>query len=66
MSESLEKDKWELELDKQLQTLKKCQYEHQTDSCLKCEKILNCTIRENYVVSVYESMNKGSGGGFEF
>lgn len=64
--ENTEKDKWELELDKQLEIIKKCQQEHSVDSCLKCEHTLNCEIRENYVITVYESMNKGSGGGFEF
>ena len=64
--ENIEKDKWELELDKQLEIIKKCQQEHNVDSCLKCEHTLNCEIRENYVITVYESMNKGSGGGFEF
>ena len=66
MSESLKKDKWELDLDKHLEILRKCQYEYKVDSCLKCENILDCQTRENYVVAVYESMNKGSGGGFEF
>jgi len=61
-----QKDKWELALEKELEVLKKCQNENSVDSCLKCEKVLKCEVREKYVKIVYESMNKGSGGGFEF
>lgn len=64
--DNMEKDKWELDLDRHLETIKKCQQEHNIDSCMNCEYTLNCEIRENYVKAVYESMNKGSGGGFEF
>ncbi len=59
-------DKWQIALDEQLIILKNCQKEHKVESCLSCQNILNCEIRENYIKSVYESMNKGSGGGFEF
>jgi len=61
-----QKDKWKLALEKELEVLKKCQNENNVDSCLKCQKILKCEVREKYVKVVYESMNKGSGGGFEF
>jgi hypothetical protein len=33
---------------------------------MKCEKMFGCEIRELYVKAVYESMNKGRSGGFEF
>ncbi len=62
----LEKDKWQLALDKPLDTLKKCQNDKNIDSCFKCDKILDCEVRDTYIKAVYESMNKGSGGGFEF
>jgi hypothetical protein len=61
-----EKDQWDVKLDHQLEIIYKCQQDHNVDSCMKCEKLLNCEIRDNYVKAVYESMNKGSGGGFEF
>lgn len=64
--EALEKDKWELALDEPLKLLQECQASKKIDSCLQCEKILECEIREEYIKAVYESMNKGSGGGFEF
>ena len=59
-------DKWQLALDEPLENLRQCQKDKNIDSCFKCDKLLNCTIRENYIKAVYESMNKGSGGGFEF
>ena len=61
-----EKDKWQLALDEPLKILQNCQDEKQIDSCMKCEKLLECTTRDAYIKAVYESMNKGSGGGFEF
>jgi len=61
-----QKDKWQMALDAELLILKKCQLEKSLDSCMKCEKLLECTTRDKYIKVVYESMNKGSGGGFEF
>jgi len=60
------KDKWELALDKKLTELKNCQKEHNLSSCFQCEILLKCQLRDSYVKTVYESMNKGSTGGFEF
>ncbi len=62
----LEKDKWQLALDNPLNILRQCQISKNIDSCMKCDKILDCETRESYIKAVYESMNKGSGGGFEF
>jgi hypothetical protein len=59
-------DKWQLKLDAELLILKKCQLENCVDSCMKCDKVLDCETRDKYIKVVYESMNKGSGGGFEF
>jgi len=64
--EANEKDEWELALDKKLQELKECQNSRSLKSCLECNKTFECTLRDSYVKAVYESMNKGSGGGFEF
>ncbi len=60
------KDRWQITLDKQLQTIQQCQQDKNIDSCMKCNKILDCFTRDEYIKAVYESMNKGSGGGFEF
>ena len=59
-------DEWAIALQQKKSELEACQKEHQTDSCLKCEKLLTCELREAYVKAVYDSMNKGTGGGFEF
>ena len=61
-----ERDQWEKALDEKLNELKFCQKEHNLQSCFPCEKLLECQLRASYVKAVYESMNKGSGGGFEF
>ncbi|MGB5866527.1 MAG: hypothetical protein WBG69_01525 [Arcobacteraceae bacterium] len=61
-----EKTKWEIALDAELVILKQCQLQNNLDSCMKCPKLLDCETRDKYVKVVYESMNKGSGGGFEF
>jgi len=67
MSESGQvKDRWQEALELKLAALQKCQRDHQVASCLSCEEILNCQLRKEYVNAVYESMNKGQGGGFEF
>ena len=55
-----------INLNTKLENLKKCQDSNGINSCLKCEKIINCEIRNEYVESVYLSMNNGSGGFFNF
>ena len=57
---------WELNLQKRLEKLKECQQKRDINSCFKCNQILGCEIRKLYVKAVYESMNKGQSGGFEF
>ncbi|PAF47770.1 hypothetical protein BKH46_02725 [Helicobacter sp. 12S02634-8] len=57
---------WEENLNLELKALKMCQEKNQIDSCFVCAKILECSSRKNYVKAVYESMNKGQGGDFEF
>jgi len=64
--ESFELDEWQLKLEVKLNELKSCQEEHKVSSCLSCKEILECVLRKEYVNAVYESMNKGQGGGFEF
>jgi hypothetical protein len=65
-NQTKELDQWELALEDQIKIVKKCQQDMGLTSCTKCTKILECNIRKQYVRSVYESMSKGSGGGFEF
>ena len=59
-------DRYEIALEDKTKELKACQAEHGYKSCLPCDKLNNCTLRDAYVNAVYESMNKGQGGGFEF
>jgi len=59
-------NEWELKLEDQLQVLQQCQVSKNFLGCETCEVFFNCEIRKTYVVAVYESMNKGSSGGFEF
>jgi hypothetical protein len=69
-SESTQKeepiDKWQAALDKKLLELQECQDKEGLKSCFPCDKLLVCELRKEYVQAVYASMNKGSGGGFEF
>ena len=65
MSEEL-LDEWKLALIQKKADLESCQIEHQFTSCMNCEKLLECEIRDAYVQAVYDSMSKGTGGGFEF
>ena len=46
--------------------LKTCQKSYKVKSCMQCKKVIGCEIRKKYVNAVYQSMNKGAGGGFEF
>jgi len=59
-------DIYQQKLDTQKRLLEECQASKEIDSCLKCQEILECEIRDNYIKSVYASMNKGESGGFEF
>ena len=61
-----QQDKWQIALDEKLKLLQECQEKKNIDSCMKCDFLLDCSIRDEYIKRVYESMNKGSGGGFEF
>lgn len=60
------KDKWELALEVQIKVLQQCQDDKQLSSCSICSEFIPCSIRQSYIKAVYESMNKGTGGGFEF
>ena len=59
-------DRFEIALEDKTKELKACQAEHGYKSCLPCAKLNDCQLRDAYVNAVYESMNKGQGGGFEF
>ncbi len=60
------KDRWTEALELKTQELKACQSEKSLKSCMDCSEILECNIRDEFVKAVYESMNKGQEGDFEF
>jgi len=59
-------DEWQILLAQKKTELEQCQVQHQVKSCFQCDKLLDCTVRDSYIKSVYDSMSKGKGGGFEF
>ncbi len=65
-AENVQKDEWDLKLDLKIEELNQCQKSNNLNSCIPCNKFFECELRKKYVIAVYESMNKGSGGGFEF
>jgi len=68
MSENQKKnlDEWQEALENKLQELHICQKKQNLKSCTVCTKFFDCQLRDEYVKAVYQSMNKGAGGGFEF
>lgn len=59
-------DMYQDRLNQQKQLLQECQQSKGLTSCFDCELVEECETRDNYVKSVYASMNKGQDGGFEF
>lgn len=59
-------DAWQTALSERKSELESCQAEHRLKSCMSCEKLLDCEVRDAYIKAVYDSMSKGAGGGFEF
>lgn len=61
-----QKDKFELYLDEMILKVQNCQKEKSLQSCSACDSYIVCELRSDYVKAVYNSMSKGSTGGFEF
>ncbi len=66
MQNSAKKLEYEERFNDALLKLQACQEKKQVASCLKCEQVLNCKIRNSYVDAAYESMSLGEVGGFDF
>lgn len=64
--EQVQKDEFELELDNKREILQNCQMQKGQNSCFNCDEIFTCQTRKEYVDAVYNSMSKGSSGGFDF
>lgn len=61
-----EPDYFDEKLTQMISKVQTCQKERSYDSCMKCEKLIGCELRKEYVQITYESMSKGEIGGFEF
>ena len=59
-------DQYEKALTESSEKLKECQETEKLKSCLPCLKMLDCSLRIEYVEAVYKSMRKDSVGNFEF
>ena len=59
-------DQWEEKLEDILKDLISWQNSKNLNSCKPCGQFFECVLKKKYVIAVYESMNKGSSGGFEF
>ncbi len=66
IKEQKEIDHFKAKLLSQQEILQACQKEHKIKSCMLCKEVIGCATRKMYVNSVYQSMNKGESGGFEF
>lgn len=62
----IEIDIFQQKLRSAKEELEKCQLDKNLESCSQCEHYLQCDTRRSYVNAVYNSMNKGETGGFEF
>lgn len=59
-------DEFDQRLSEMIQQVKSCQQEKGHTSCMRCEQLIGCELRKQYVQVTYESMSKGEIGGFEF
>ena len=66
IKEQKEIDFFEKKLREQKEIITRCQKNHKVKSCMICKEVIGCATRKAYVNAVYQSMNKGKGGGFEF
>ena len=66
MEATQEQNIYEKQLDSKLLELQSCQNEKGIDSCLKCANLIGCELRNGYVDAVYQSMNGGNSGAFDF
>lgn len=65
-NESYKVDEYESNFLISKDNLIKCQISKDLSSCMQCDNILSCSVRESYVMSVYKNMNKGQSGSFDF
>ncbi len=61
-----ESNPFEERLSGMIAKVQQCQKDKDLDSCMKCDMLIGCDLRKEYVQTTYESMSKGEIGGFEF
>ncbi len=61
-----ESSAFEERLTQMIARVQQCQKDKNYNSCMKCEQLIGCALRKEYVQVTYESMSKGEIGGFEF
>lgn len=61
-----ESNPFEERLSGMIAKVQQCQKDNALDSCMKCDRLIGCDLRKEYVQTTYESMSKGEIGGFEF
>lgn len=59
-------DKYELDLEYKIVDLKDCQKSKGYYTCSDCKEFINCSLRNEYVKTVYKSMSKDNEGDFNF
>ncbi len=59
-------DSYEQQREELRERLVACQQAQGVKSCLACQELIGCKLRQGYVDAVYRSMSKGDTGGFEF
>ncbi|RDU71956.1 hypothetical protein CQA66_05710 [Helicobacter aurati] len=65
-SQNTQRDSYTQMLLSSKQELQQCQNQHGFSSCMQCHSIFECQVRTRYVNAVYESMNRGQVGDFDF
>lgn len=64
--ESADSIMFEQKLDEKISLLQQCQQKQSFTSCMQCDALLGCEVRDAYVKAVYDSMSKGQQGNFDF
>lgn len=60
------KGKFDVDIEDKRKEVLECQESYDLKGCERCDEFFKCTLRADYVKSVYTEMNKDSLGGFKF
>ncbi|MGI0406818.1 hypothetical protein ACRE1S_06150 [Helicobacter himalayensis] len=64
--QQIQLDNFSQHLDDEIRILQSCQQEKSLHSCMPCDSFFSCQKRKNYVKAVYDNLNKGQDGAFDF